>query len=54
MYLNTHSTVMLISEIMVAHAHELQCLLCKLPMVCSKGKMVDLQDHLRKDHEVVR
>ena len=35
-------------------AHELQCLLCKLPMVCNKGKVVDLQEHLRKEHEVVR
>merc|ERR1719402_1271915 len=35
-------------------AHELQCLLCKLPMVCKAGKVVDMQDHLRKDHEVVR
>ena len=35
-------------------AHELQCLLCKLPVECRKGATDLLQQHLRRDHEVVR
>ena len=35
-------------------AHELQCLLCKLPVECKKGATDLLQQHLRRDHEVVR
>jgi len=35
-------------------AHELQCLLCKLPVECRNGATDLLQQHLRRDHEVVR
>lgn len=34
--------------------HELACLLCKMPLQCTKGDLGVVREHVRREHEVVR